>query len=156
MDLVVVRNCIFAGESCFLDLRTYEVYAKIKKGMEEGILNCNTQEVMKELEDERGKQWVEFPSYSMAHVRQMYLQKLEKKEKHPIVEYGLNNYPKFLIDEKNSLINQSEYISKCHRFCEDNRCEEAFWEYYDSYTLPIAQKWCESMGITYEKQYTDG
>jgi len=124
---------------------------KLRKGIGGGFLNFTTQEVMKAEEEEIEKRWIKIPEYSMAHVRQMYIQKLEIEKRCTITEYGLNNYSKFAVDHKDDR-NQAEYISKCHWFCEDNRCEEDFWDFYDSYTLPITQKWCNNMGIVYKTE----
>lgn len=157
MDLIVIRNCIFTSSKCFLDIRTNEIYREAGGSFRDyslsGFLKVSTGEFIEGSEKEWvEKECIELPSYSVAHVRQMYIQKMEEEKQHVITEYQLNDYPKFAIDQKDNLKTQNEYISKCHWYCEDNQCEEEFWKYYDSYTLLIAQKWCERMGIVYDNK----
>ena len=130
LELATVRDYIFCS-----DLREANPEA-FNRALGDTCAHCN----------------LYLPRYSMAHVRQQFIFSVELKEKTTIKEYDLNLFTRIPLDsddEKNT--NNLEYISKSHWFCEDHGIELEFWDFYDNYTLPIAQKWCVDNKIEYSE-----
>lgn len=87
--------------------------------------------------------------YSMGHVRQQFM-KRQHLSRQELEKYGLGGWGKIPLQINSQAgVQEGEYISRCHIFCEDHQIEDSFWEFFDKYTKPIAMAWCEKAGFPY-------